>query len=164
MIILGIDPGLNHFGFGLIEWEKNKIIPVKYGQQKISGKYKFEEKLAFIQKNISSILDTYNPDVVVVEKIYVAKNPQIALDIGIVTGIVIGVSLSKDKKIFLLSPLEIKKEVTGIGQAGKQQVSFMISKILNLDKEPDEDASDALATAFCYITQQKFNRLIEKTV
>ncbi|MCL5408475.1 MAG: crossover junction endodeoxyribonuclease RuvC [Candidatus Omnitrophica bacterium] len=162
MIILGIDPGLNHFGFGIIEYKKNKIIPIEYGQQNISRKYRLEDKLKFIEKNISLIIDKYNPDVVAVEKIYVAKNPQIALDIGIVSGIILGISLKKNKDIFLISPLEIKKEITGTGQADKQQVGFMVEKILNLNKEIKEDASDALATALCYITQQKFNKLLEK--
>lgn len=161
MIILGIDPGLNHFGFGIIENKNNKIVLIEYGQQKISRKYNLEEKLNFIQKNICVILDKYNPDVIAIEKIYVAKNPQIALDIGIVSGMVVGIALSKNKKVFLLSPLEIKKEITGKGQADKQQVNFMVSKILNLNKEIEEDASDALATALCYITQEKFNKLLK---
>ncbi len=164
MIILGIDPGLNHFGFGIIEQKKEGIIPIKYGQQNISRKYNLEEKLNFIQKNISLIIDKYNPDVIVIEKIYVAKNPQIALDIGIVSGIVIGIALTKGKKIMLLSPLEIKKEITGRGQAGKQQVNFMVDRLLDLNEEIEEDASDALATALCYTAQEKFNNLLKKAL
>jgi len=159
-VVLGIDPGLNHFGFGAICEDGSFVKPLGYGQHHVPKESTFEEKLDFIRNRFREVADTYKPDVVAIERIYIAKNPQIALNIGLASGVIAGVALECQTRVFFLSPREIKKNLVGEGQAFKGQVGFMVKKILNLSEQPGEDACDALATALCYLTVNKFNSLI----
>ena len=161
MTVLGIDPGLNHFGFGVIIEEGSLIRALGYGGYQVSREFSFEEKLGFIRGTFNGLADKYVPDAVAIERIYVAKNPQIALNIGMVAGVIAGAALDRRMRVLFLSPREIKKNLVGEGGAFKDQVSFMVGKILNLKEVPDPDASDALATALSYLTVRKFNALTE---
>lgn len=161
MIILGFDPGVNHFGFGVIKQERNSLSVLGYGEGKVPGKSCFEEKLRFIREECGRIFELYCPDVLALEKIYVAKNVQIALDIGIVSGVIAGLALTKEVSVHFLSPREIKQDITGSGNARKEQVGYMVGKILSLKDTPGEHAGDALAAAFSYLSREKFNKILE---
>ncbi len=160
--VLGIDPGLNSFGFGLVVEHDRALHPVKYGQYVVPGKISFESKLVFIGEKIDKMVEELKPDVIAIEKIYVAKNTQIALALGIVSGVIASSGLSRHIEVAFITPAEIKKILTGTGQALKQQVSFMVEKLLGLQKSPGEHAVDALAAAIGFISINRFNHLIEK--
>ena len=159
MVILGLDPGLNHFGFGVVD--ATSVLRAKaWGEIRISPKLAFEEKLSVIRGKFAGLLDEYSPAVAAIEKIYLARNTQIALNIGIVTGIMAGAALERGMKVSFLAPGEIKKLVTGIGSAQKEQVNFMVQKLLALKEVPSLDASDALAAAIGYFANRRFEERI----
>ena len=160
--VMGVDPGLNSFGYGIISEDTRALHPLKYGQHSVPKGVSFHDKLVYIGDTFSSIIDEIRPDFIAIEKIYVAKNTQIALSIGIVSGIIAHTGISKGVQVAFITPGEIKKIITGSGQAIKQQVCFMVQKLLGLKEDPGEHAIDALATAICFISINRFNNLVGK--
>ncbi|HOK80690.1 MAG TPA: crossover junction endodeoxyribonuclease RuvC [bacterium] len=160
--VMGVDPGLNSFGYGIISEDARILHPLKYGQYAVPKSISFNDKLVYIGKTFSSIIEETRPDFMAIEKIYVAKNTQIALSIGIVSGIIAYTGISKGIQVAFITPGEIKKTITGSGQAIKQQVCFMVQKLLGLREDPGEHAIDALATAICFVSINRFHNLVGK--
>ncbi|MFA5645157.1 MAG: crossover junction endodeoxyribonuclease RuvC [Candidatus Ratteibacteria bacterium] len=155
MVILGIDPGLNHFGFGVIE-SVPSLRAKAWGEILINAKFSFEEKIAVIAKKFEEIFECHQPEAVAIEKIYLAKNTQIALNIGIATGVMAGTVLARGATIAFLAPGEIKKLVSGSGSATKDQIGFMVQTLLGIKESLPWDASDALAAAIGYYMNRDF--------
>lgn len=160
--VLGVDPGLNSFGYGAVLECAQSIQPVKYGQYSVPKKFSFDEKLVFIGKTFSLLVEELNPDFIAIEKIYVAKNTQIALSIGIVSGIIAYSGITNGISVSFITPAEIKKTIAGTGQALKQQICFMVQKLLGLQEEPGEHAIDALATAISFISIKRVAHITGK--
>ncbi|MCM8759506.1 MAG: crossover junction endodeoxyribonuclease RuvC [Candidatus Omnitrophica bacterium] len=161
--VLGVDPGVNNFGYGLVLEDTNSLKALVYGQYTVPRKISFDEKLFFIGKKFCTIIEETKPDFIAIEKIYVAKNTQIALSIGIVSGVIASFGISSGIKVNFITPGEIKKTITGAGQAMKQQVCYMVQKILGLQEDPGEHAIDALAAAISFISIYRFQNLIGKS-
>ncbi|MCM8828334.1 MAG: crossover junction endodeoxyribonuclease RuvC [Candidatus Omnitrophica bacterium] len=157
--VLGVDPGLNNFGYGLVSECYSSLKPIKYGQYAVPRNISFDNKLVFIGEKFASIIEELKPDYMAIEKIYVARNTQIALAIGVVSGIIAHSGISRGVKVAFITPGEIKKIITGGGQAIKQQVCFMVQKLLGLREDPGEHAIDALAAAISFISINRFNDL-----
>ncbi len=160
-MVLGVDPGLNNFGYGLVRERSDALEAISYGQCVVPKSLCFEDKLLFIGRTFVSIVEEAKPDILAIEKIYVAKNTQIALSIGIVSGIMAYSGMEKDIRVYFITPGEIKKIITGEGQALKQQVCYMVQKLLALDINPGEHAIDALATAISFISISKFQDMVD---
>lgn len=160
--VLGADPGLNNFGYGLVCENVSTLQALMYGQFSIPRNMSFEEKLAFIGRSFALVVEETKPDFIAIEKIYVAKNTQIALNIGLVSGIMAYSGIERGIRIRFVTPSEIKKTITGSGQALKQQVCYMVQNLLGLDKDPGEHAVDALAVAISFISINKFQQLVAK--
>ncbi len=158
--VLGADPGLNNFGYGLVRENLNTLQALRYGQFSVPKNISFEDKLAFIGRRFTSIVEETKPDFIAIEKIYVAKNTQIALTIGLVSGIMVYSGIERGIRVRFVSPAEIKKAITGGGQALKQQVCYMVQKLLCLDVNPGEHAVDALAAAISFISASKFQDMV----
>jgi len=157
--IIGIDPGINKLGYGVIE-EDFKIL--ECGIIKPSLKLNYEDKIKFLLQNFSSLVDKYSPDFVSIEEIYVAKNVQIALKIGILIGGIIWIALSNNKKFFLIPPREIKQLITGRGGATKEQVKFMVENLTNFYNFRNFEETDAIAVAISTIFKIKENAILYK--
>jgi len=151
LTVLGIDPGVNKLGYGTIEKKGGLFKVIDFGHISPPGKFSFEEKLNYIHNKLENIFDKYNPDVVVIEEIYLAKNIQIALKIGQVIGLAIGLGLKRNIKFELIPAREIKKNVVGTGTATKEQVKFMVENLTKVKDIGSFDESDALATAISYL-------------
>ncbi len=160
--VLGVDPGLNNFGYGFIFDCAGAIKPLKYGQYSVPKEIPFGDKLVFIGRTFDSIVEELKPDFIAIEKIYVARNTQIALAIGVVSGVIACTGIARGIKVSFITPAEIKKTITGGGQALKQQVCFMVQKLLGLQDNPGEHTIDALAAAISFLSINKFNNLIDK--
>ncbi len=160
--VLGVDPGLNSFGYGLVAECADSLTAGMYGQCAVPRSISFDEKLIFIGKKFATIIDEAKPDFVAIEKIYVAKNTQIALSIGVVSGVMAYSGIVRGIKVYFITPGEIKKIITGGGQAMKQQVCYMVQKLLGLQENPGEHAIDALAAAISFISINKFQNIIGK--
>jgi crossover junction endodeoxyribonuclease RuvC len=161
MIVLGVDPGSNITGYGIVEVEEHegkpdrtKLVAVDYGIIKVNEEDIFHIKLKKIYDEISQIINLYHPTELSIETAFYGKNFQSAFKIGHVRAVVILSAVNSGISVFEYTPREIKKAVVGKGNATKEQVQFMVRAILGLKKSPEfYDVSDALAVAICHINR-----------
>lgn len=155
-IILGIDPGTNVMGFGVIEINDRKARMLSMGIVRLSGISDPYLKLQKIFKETLSLIDKYNPDELSIEAPFYGKNVQSMLKLGRAQGVAISAALSRDIPIFEYAPRKIKMAITGKGGASKEQVASFLSKMLKINDIPrDLDATDGLAVAMCHFHQDK---------
>ena len=150
--ILGIDPGSRKTGFGIIELNNRKIEHVINGRLMV-GDGNFPERLRQIFVGLTEIIGRYEPDMMVIEKVFLHKNADSALKLGQARGAAICAGVNQGLKVHEYTATQIKKAVVGNGHAKKDQVQYMMSIILALSELPDEDAADALA---CAVTHANF--------
>ncbi|MBC7363816.1 MAG: crossover junction endodeoxyribonuclease RuvC [Candidatus Aminicenantes bacterium] len=151
MRVLGIDPSLKSTGFGIVDSQEQKLEAVVYGIIKTSESQPFPQRLNEIRQELEKIIQNYTPDEVAIENPFYARNVRTAISLGQVRGAVLIAIASSKIPLFEYSALEIKKAVTGYGQAEKDQVQRMVKILLNLeDEHMSLDASDALAAAICH--------------
>lgn len=156
-IIIGIDPGTQVTGYGIIESKGNSLKVITYGSIFL-GKTDVSQplKLKRIFERVLHLVETYLPDEMAIETQFYAKNIQSMLKLGRAQGVAMSAALFREIPIFEYAPTKIKQAVTGNGRAGKHQVQQMVEKILNIKIDPKEhDASDALAIAICHFFQNK---------
>jgi crossover junction endodeoxyribonuclease RuvC len=154
-IILGIDPGSNVMGYGLLKVDQKKTAIITMGI--ISpGKYNTHyDKLKYIFNRVLSVIDEYKPDHVALEAPFYGKNVQSMLKLGRSQGVAMAAALYRDLPIFEYAPLKVKQSITGMGRASKEQVAYFLQKMYGLSELPtDMDATDAVAVAFCHYLQQ----------
>ena len=154
-IILGIDPGTNVLGFGVIGILNKEIHLISSGVVKMSKLENHELKLKSIFKNISTIIEKHLPDEVAIESPFFGKNVQSMLKLGRAQGVAMAAVLIKDLPISEYSPRKIKKSITGNGASSKEQVAAMLKSIFKQNEIPKSlDATDGLATAVCHYFQK----------
>ena len=157
MIILGIDPGSLNVGYGILQVEKRKIVAAGCDSIRINPKLQLSERLVQIHSGVDKIIAEYKPDIAVVETIFYGKNIKSAFTLGHARGVILLALAQHNIEIEEYSPREVKKSVVGNGNASKEQVEYMVQKILNLSTKPKtEDAADALAIALCQFNKTKF--------
>ena len=155
-IILGIDPGTNIMGYGLIKVKDNKAEMISMGVidlRKFADSYL---KLGHIFERVTGIIDAYLPDEMAIEAPFFGKNVQSMLKLGRAQGTAIAAAIHHGVPIHEYAPLKIKMAITGQGQASKEQVAAMLQRLLKLDKNDMGkfmDATDALGAAYCHYLQ-----------
>jgi crossover junction endodeoxyribonuclease RuvC len=149
MKILGIDPGLRTTGFGLIYKRGNKLSYIASGTIK-TQEADLPQRLKTILAGVSEIIQTYRPDCAAIEKVFVNVNPQSTLLLGQARGAAICALVNADLAVTEYTALQVKKAVTGHGQAQKQQIQDMVTRLLSLSGTPGKDAADALGVAICH--------------
>ena len=153
--ILGIDPGLNVTGYGLIEIKANKPSLIKYGTIRTEAKKELSERLYRIFESLNEIIFEFQPHYVAIEDIFYAENVKTAIVMGHARGTAIVAAKQNGAKVSEFTAREVKMSVVGNGAAAKNQVNFMVANILRVkEKISPNDASDALAVALC-----QWNRL-----
>jgi len=161
MKILGIDPGTQVAGYGLIETKGSRIGVIEYGSFKTDKKQNFPQRLKFIHSGIMDIILKYQPDQMAIEEVFYGKNIKSAIKIGEGRGIVFLCAALANIPITEYAATVIKKAVVGNGNAHKNQVQEMVKIILELPEIPEpEDASDALAIAICHSHNLNFKMQI----
>jgi crossover junction endodeoxyribonuclease RuvC len=151
MVILGIDPGLGATGYGVIEKNKNELLVKKYGVIQTDRLSSFPQRLKKIYNQLIKIIKKYRPNIIVIESLFFYKNLKTAILVGEAKGVAILACANTNIKVVEYTPLQVKEALVGYGRASKQQVKYMVKRILNLDKVPDtDDAADALAVAICH--------------
>ena len=153
MRILGIDPGSRLTGYGVISFEKGKEALVEYGVLRLDQQASHELRLKQIYDRLSSVIDRSLPDFSAVEMPVYGRNPQSMLKLGRAQAACMLASMNRSIPVVQYTPKEIKKAVTGNGNASKEQVWYMVRSILNIrEKDPSYtlDATDALAVAICH--------------
>ena len=159
MIILGIDPGTNITGYGIIKYDKNTFSRITSGSIRLPSSQPIPERLKVIHKEIDKLIKSYSPDEFAIETAFYGKNVQSAMKIGYARGVSILTASLNNLPSSEYSPREVKKAVVGRGSATKEQVSFMIKSLLIIDQEnmkPDE--TDALAIALCHAFRMKSHK------
>jgi crossover junction endodeoxyribonuclease RuvC len=163
--ILGIDPGLRLTGFGVIEIDSEKangkIAYVTSGVIKTASAKKnpvegeddreaLPARLKVILEGLFEVIDTYRPNQVAIEKVFVNVNPQSTLLLGQARGAAISAAVIRDLVVAEYTALQVKQSVVGNGHAQKEQVQEMVKRLLNLPATPSPDSADALACAICH--------------
>ena len=155
-IILGIDPGTNIMGYGIIMDKCNSIELIKMDILKLSKIENQPLKLKKIFETTLEIIELYKPDELAIESQFFGKNVQSMLKLGRAQGVAIAAALYKSIPIFEYSPRKIKQSVTGNGSASKEQVAAMLINLLKIKEAPESlDASDGLAVAVCHYFQKR---------
>lgn len=151
MKVLGIDPGSQTLGWGIVEGSGLKYQGVAYGTVKSSPRQSFSKRLLKIYNGIEEVIERFQPDVVSVEEAFYANNVKVALKLGQVRGVILLLGEKSGLEIAEYSPRLIKQTVVGYGNAEKHQVQEMVRLLLKLRKNPEpHDAADALAIAICH--------------
>jgi len=155
MVILGIDPGIATTGYAVIRKVRSGVQPVDWGIIETKKNQQLAGRLQTISEDLERLIKKYRPGLAVVELVYFAKNAKTAINVAQARGVVL-LTLRKQKiKILELTPLQVKSGVVGYGAASKQQVQFMIKKLMNLKSTPKpDDAADALSLAYCGLTKK----------
>lgn len=155
-VILGIDPGTNLMGYGVLQITDSKPSVVTLGVIDLRKYANHYLKLGHIHERVRGIIESYLPDEVAIEAPFFGKNVQSMLKLGRAQGVAMAAALERDIPITEYAPLKIKMAITGNGQASKEQVADMLKRILKLSDEmtgPFLDATDALAAAYCHYLQ-----------
>ncbi|MCD8385769.1 MAG: crossover junction endodeoxyribonuclease RuvC [Bacteroidales bacterium] len=157
-IIIGIDPGTNVMGYGLIGVKKKQPHMIAMGVLKLD---KFEShylRLSRIYQRVLSLVEQYLPDEMAIEAPFFGKNVQSMLKLGRAQGVAIAAALAREVPIVEYEPRKIKMAITGSGSASKEQVREMLRRLLNIPKEnllPELDATDALGAALCHFYESQ---------
>ena len=154
-IILGIDPGTNVMGYGIISVTGSKMSLIAAGIVKLDKLENQLMKLKKIFERVIAIIDEYKPDELAIESPFFGKNVQSMLKLGRAQGVAIAAVLTRNIPVFEYSPKKIKMSVTGSGNASKEQVAAMLQTLLNFKEMPKYlDATDALGAAVCHHFQK----------
>ena len=148
--VLGVDPGMNQTGWGVIEGKNMNFKHIANGCIISNNKWKVEKKLENIFYNLEKVIEEFKPMYGAVEKVFVNINAQSSLKLGHVRGaLMLTLGLHK-LKVHEFSTTAIKKSITGVGRADKKQIQMMVKVLLPKSNFKTEDEADALATAICY--------------
>lgn len=155
MIILGVDPGSLFTGYGIIQRESKNFELVACGRIKMKATMSHPNRLQVIYKDLSALIDEHHPDECAIEMPVYGGNPQSILKLGRAQAAAILAAIHREIPVVEYTPKEVKKAVTGNGNASKKQVMFMVSQMLSIHEEIEEDASDALAVSLCHAHRSK---------
>ena len=152
MLVLGIDPGSETTGWGVVEGTARRYELVGFGTVKASPRERFPARLLKISDGVERLIERYAPDVCAVEESFFAANAQTALKLGQVRGVVLVAAARARVEIAEYAPRLLKQTVVGYGAAEKHQVQEMVRVLLRLRTPPaPHDAADALAIAICHL-------------
>jgi len=153
MRILGIDPGLRLTGYGIIERHGTALSYVASGTIRIPHDGELPERLGHILDGIAEVVGMYQPEIAVIEKVFVNTNPQSTLLLGQARGAAICALVLARLPVSEYTALQIKQAVAGHGKAQKSAVQEMVKRLLKLSGTPSADSADALAAAICHTSQ-----------
>lgn len=154
-IIIGIDPGSRNTGYGIIRIDGNRHIHIASGHLSIAS-YPVAERLRRIYFGLKEIIQLHQPEEAAIEQVFMHDNPNSALKLGQARGAAI---VALDMPVNEYSARQVKKSVVGHGAAKKDQVQFMVKRLLNLKEALQADAADALAIALCHAQARNLRKL-----
>ena len=158
--ILGIDPGSQITGYGIIDLVDNRSRYQESGCIRTPSERPLVDRLKIIFESVSHVIALYRPDEMAIEQVFMHRNPDSALKLGQARGVAICAGAMANLPVSEYAPRIIKQAVAGNGGAGKEQIQYMVCALLNLQHPPQADAADALAVALCHgHTMQTLGRL-----
>ncbi|MFA4920781.1 MAG: crossover junction endodeoxyribonuclease RuvC [Candidatus Neomarinimicrobiota bacterium] len=155
--VLGVDHGINRTGYAIVTLHGSCLKCLTQGTIVTSPSEQFNQRLKSIYTELTQIIKEWQPSIMAVEEAIYAQNVKTALLMGHARGAVLLAGANNDIAIAAYTPKKIKLAVVGNGAASKEQVQFMVSRLLNLPQKPESlDAADAMAVAICHLNRQKF--------
>lgn len=157
LIVMGIDPGTYVLGYGIIKTENSQRTIEAMGVIDLRKCTDVYLKLGRIYEHVQRLIDTFHPDELAIESPFFGKNYQTAISLGRAQGVAIAAAISRDLVVHEYPPTKVKQSITGTGSASKQQVATMLQKLFKIQPDamiPFMDATDALAIAYCHISQR----------
>ena len=156
MRVFGIDCGTEYTGWGVVQVEETprerRLIPVAAGAIRLDKKQRTPQRLQQVYAELTGLMASYAPDAVAIEDVFFAANAKSALKLGHVRGVAMLAAANCNLTVAEYAPLSIKSAVVGYGLAAKEQVQFMVARLLDLERAPEPaDAADALAIAICHV-------------
>ena len=161
--IMGIDPGTNYMGYGVLEVKGRTIRSVVLGAIDLHRLTDPYAKLRYIFDRVGKLVDEYGPREVAIESPFFGENVQSMLKLGRAQGVAMAAALSRDLQVFEYAPMRIKQAITGRGSATKEQVASIVCRLLTIDEPPRRlDATDGMAVALChyYATSSPLNAVL----
>ncbi len=159
MKILGIDPGTKNLGYSILELKNGKILLIEAGLLKFKSS-KLKEQIKELTKGIELIIKKYDINEVAIEDIFFAYNPKTVLKLAQFRGALCMKIILTIGDYSEYTPLQVKKALTGNGKASKEQVAFMVKRLLGIKKDIKPlDITDAMAVAITHIQRVKLNRV-----
>jgi len=164
MRIIGIDPGLQRMGWGVLDARENRLSFVSEGTLTTNPKTPLSDRLVELYDGLESVIETWAPEQAAVEETFVNKNPTSTLKLGQARAIALLVPAQRNLYVGEYSPNLIKKTVVGTGHAGKDQVLMMVKMLLPGSGNAGPDAADALAAAICHAHHYETNTRVMAAV
>jgi len=161
MRVFGIDPGSYITGYGVVEKRGHTVVHIDNGVIRPKKNLPFPLRLHEIYKETVRLINTYKPDALALEDIFLAKNFKASVQLGHVRGAAMIAAASCGLELAEYHPTQVKKAIVGAGHAGKMQVQKMVKTLLKLPEVAAEDASDALAVAICHLNTAETEKRIE---
>jgi crossover junction endodeoxyribonuclease RuvC len=150
-IIIGIDPGTNVMGYGILGVNKKKLELIAMGVIQLN---KFDDhymRLRRIYERVTGLITQYLPDEMAIEAPFFGKNVQSMLKLGRAQGVAMAAALSCNREVFEYAPSRIKQSVVGLGSASKEQIAGVVMRTLHIEQAPRKaDATDGMAVALCH--------------
>ena len=157
MVVLGIDPGTAHLGYGVVRRRGGRMAALDGGVIETAAGLPLERRLATIDTRVEELLSEHAPEAVAVEDLYFGANALSALSVGHARGVVLCAAGRRGLGCFSYTPQQVKGAVCGSGRAAKDQVQRMVQQLLALPEPPRPDhAADALAVALCHVQRAPF--------
>ena len=157
MRVLGLDPGSRRTGYGLVVRNGNQLRCLEQGAIAPAPRLELPQRLHDIASRVGEVIERTAPDTVVVEKAFYHESVQSTLVLGHVRGALLVAAVSRGVQVAEYTPREIKMSVVGRGGASKDQVSFMVRRLLGVTGSLSPDAADALAAAICHLHRAKLS-------
>ena len=159
--LLGLDPGLQNTGWGVIDVTGNRLTHIANGVIRTNGKFAMADRLRQLHEGLQDVLNLYQPDEAAVEETFVNKNPSSTLKLGQARGVVLLAPALAGLPIAEYAANLVKKSVVGVGHADKAQIQMMVSTLLPGVSFENADAADALAVAICHSHHRDRIKLVE---
>lgn len=160
MLVLGLDPGTAITGYGLIRYENGRLEVVASGTLETSKRESEIARLNSLFNAAESLLAEHRPDAVAVEHLFFGRNVNTMLNVSRASGVLLLAAARASIPVTEYTPMQVKMAVVGYGVAEKQQVQFMVTRILGLDAPPKpDDVADALALAICHAHSSRLGAL-----
>ena len=151
MRVLGIDPGLTRAGWGVVEEVGGRLRAIDHGTIRADGD-DVPAQLAALRTRLAGVIARTEPGEMAMERLFVTRNQRTAIRVGQASGVILLAAAEAGLPVTEYGPLQVKQAVVGVGNATKDQVTFMVRRLLGLAEKPDTaDAADALALAICHL-------------
>lgn len=160
MLVLGIDPGLETTGYGLVEEANGRLRALDFGVIRTARSQPLPDRLLVLHRGISQILRDREPVAVAIEELFFRRNVTSAIGVGQARGVIVLAVAERGLPLWEYTPSQVKQAVTGYGRADKEQIGRVLQLLLGLEVIPrPDDAGDALGLAICHLNHHRIGDL-----